>query len=801
MATMQRYRVVKEDERLSIRDRLREMIRGYVLPPLSSSSPDVARYFSDGGPTATGVPVNEHTALNYAAVWRAVNLVAGDISSLPLQLFKRTKDGGKEVFPSHPLYRLLHDAPNPEMTSMVWRRTQQAHTLTWGNGYAEIVRDNAGRPMELWPLTPDRVMPFRASAGGPLQYRVANSGNADTILNATDVLHIPGLSFDGVSGYSVIHKARESIGLGLATEQFGARFFGNGATFGGVIAYKGPKPTDGSQQNLLDAINARHQGVDRSHKFLALYNDATYTRLGIPPDDAQFLQTRAFQVTEIARWYGVPAHKLGDLERSTHSNIEQQEIDYYVSALMNWLQVWEQELTLKLIAKSEVNIQVIEHNLEGRLRGDTASRGEFYSKQFSIGSITSNEIRSAENRAPLAGGDELFVPLNLIPLSKVNDYYDALITEKKAPKTPPSPQASPTDAAMNRENEFLKEQVALARACAQQAEDLRDVAVAERTAREQELTAVRAEVDALRPVAAIVPALTTERDALKEQAEALSLDVVEAQRSWEAAEQRLASLERDHQRVCLEGLTRLSEWETAVAEVTALREAAASQQSAIEGLSLDIVDRERQIADAGLRAETSAAVITELRTQIEALTIGVETARREVVDATALVARTETVLTATTEELATTAAALEAEAAARVFAESRIGATRTALRTVATDLIAFFLEREVGRARQKQGSPEKLRAWVQTFYPSQQDVLVSSLRSVTRAAAALDGAEGVADLPTFAQDYLARSQRELLFLASEHDDETLAPALERLLRRWETDRAEQAADALLRKGA
>lgn len=388
-------------------ERVRESLRNLWRGPLTSRSPELARYFTDGGRSTAGVHVSEASALNFSAVWAATRLIADDVASLPLITYRSKPDGTRERATKHPLYRLLRRQPNPEMSAMRFRQTLQAHVLLWGNAYAEIERDVMDRPIALWPLTPDRVAPFR-DAAGRLLYRVANANAPESILEPRDVLHIAGLGFDGMTGYSVVGKARESIGLGLATERFGSTFFGNGATFGGVISFKGARPPEMSENGYKESLEARHQGVDRAHKLLALYNDATYTSVGVPPEDAQFLQTRSFQTTEIARWFKVPPHKIGDLSRATFSNIESQDTDYFRMSLRPWLVAWEEEIALKLLMPGEEETIFVEHLAEALLRGDVQSRGDFYSKLYHLKALTPNEIRARENLNPLPGGDVVF---------------------------------------------------------------------------------------------------------------------------------------------------------------------------------------------------------------------------------------------------------------------------------------------------------------------------------------------------------------------------------------------------------
>jgi len=381
--------------------RMLDAVRGIWSGPITSNSPELARFFG-ALPNATGVPVNEYTALNYAAVWAAIRSISSALASLPLTTIRYLNSGGKQRDPQHPLYQMLHLEPNAEMSSFTFREVLTAHVLLWGNGYAEIERNGTGNPVALWPLTPERVTPIRR--GSALTYRVINPNGSETLIDPSDMLHLRGLGYDGVSGYSVIHHARESVGLGLATERFGGTFFGNGSTFGGILSHPGTL-TEPARKNLQTSLAARHQGVDRAHRFVILEEGLKYEKLGIPPDDAQFLETRKFQVTEIARWFNIPPHKIGDLERSTFSNIEQQTVDFYTTTLLPWLTVWEMELERKLLAPMERRLISIEFVHEGLLRGDSAARGAFYQAMSSVGAITPNEIRDREGLPPLPGGD------------------------------------------------------------------------------------------------------------------------------------------------------------------------------------------------------------------------------------------------------------------------------------------------------------------------------------------------------------------------------------------------------------
>lgn len=390
-----------------------------------------------GEPTAAGVPVDETRALTYSAFWFGVRLIAEAVASLPLIVYRRLPGGGKERSPNDPLYALLHDEPNPEMTSMVFRETLQAHVVTWGNAYAEIQRDGAGNPMYLWPLLPNTVAPER-NGSGQLRYRLRQPGAADRFIAAADVLHVPGLGFDGLTGYSVVRMARQSIGLGLACERFGATFFGNGAKPSGILAHPGnpPKP---ARDEFRDGWTKGHSG-ENANKTGILWGGWTYTNIGIPPEDAQFLESRAFQREEVGLWLNIPPFKLGVSKAATYASVEQFALDFVTHTIRPWLVRWEGEYLRKLVAPELRREVVVEHLVDGLLRGDVASRTAALQMQFLNGAISQDEWREIENRNPIPGGygQTYYRPLNLAPV-------DAPPTMDQAGDPPPADTPAPAD--------------------------------------------------------------------------------------------------------------------------------------------------------------------------------------------------------------------------------------------------------------------------------------------------------------------------------------------------------------------
>ena len=398
-----------------------------------------------GSQSLSGETVTEHTALTYSAVYNAITLISGTIGALPCHLMQKkseTKNGRtvekKRLADDRRMYRVLHDEFNPYMTAMAGRECLVAHALAWGNGYAEIVRNGYGELMELWPITPDRIRPEMRN--GALVYRV-RVGNEDIFLPREKVLHVPGLGFDGFLGYSVIAMARKSIGLSMALETFGALYFGQG-THPGVIVSHPMKLSQQGHENLQKSLTAAHSGLGKSHRLLLLEENMKVEKIGIPPDDSQFLESRQFQIPEIARWFNVPPHKLKDLTKSSFSNIESEQQSFYGDTILPWLVRFEQNFNMQLLSPSDKEYSgrgrlYFKHNAEGILRADTAARGEFYTKMFNIGALSINEIRAYEDKDPVDGGDIHLVPLNMTSLENAGKLPE--------PKTPVLPEKTMPD--------------------------------------------------------------------------------------------------------------------------------------------------------------------------------------------------------------------------------------------------------------------------------------------------------------------------------------------------------------------
>ena len=365
--------------------------------------PLTAKALSDlftGGPTAAGISVSENNAMNLSAVYSAVRVISESIAVLPLQLFAKT-DRGREMLPKHPLYKLVHDEPNSYQSSFTFRETKAAQQCLWGNAYSRIHRDKLLRPAELENYQPQDVTPHF----DPKRRKIFYVINGRDIVEQANMLHIPALSTDGIAGKSPIQTARESIALGMAMEKFGARFFGSGANMDGVLEHPGKLSTTAFQK-LKDDWTKNRSGLSNSHTTSILEEGMKYTRIGIPPEEAQFLTSRKFQVTEIARWFRLPPHLLADLERSNISNIEPLDIGFVKYSLMPWLKRWEHELNRKLLNEEDKGTMYFEFNVDAFLRGDIKTRTEWYSKMIAARVFNPNEVREMENWNAYEGGDK-----------------------------------------------------------------------------------------------------------------------------------------------------------------------------------------------------------------------------------------------------------------------------------------------------------------------------------------------------------------------------------------------------------
>lgn len=389
---------------------------------MNDSLPGNSYMFRLGGSTS-GATVNQRSAMQISAVYACVRVLSESIAGLPLHLYKCGKNGSREKAAEHPLYFLLHDEPNPEMTSFVFRETLMTHLLLWGNAYAQIIRDGRGVVIALYPLMPDRMRVDR-DENGQIYYRYqlgtdeSHLEKAGTVnLSPKDVLHIPALGFDGLVGYSPIAMARNSIGMAIACEEFGASFFKNGAAPSGVLEHPGVLK---NPEKLRAAWETQYGGSRNSGRVAVLEEGMKFNPIAIPPEQAQFLETRKFQVDEIARIFHVPPHMIGDLERSTFSNIEQQSLEFVKYTLNPWVCRWEQALTRSLLSPKEKREYSIKFNVDGLLRGDYQSRMNGYAVGRQNGWMSANDVRELENMEKISkeeGGDLYLVNGNMIKMT------------------------------------------------------------------------------------------------------------------------------------------------------------------------------------------------------------------------------------------------------------------------------------------------------------------------------------------------------------------------------------------------
>ena len=388
------------------------------------------------GGSSSGKSVTERSAMQMTAVYSCVRILAEAVAGLPLHFYKQT-DEGKTKATDHNLYRLLHDEPNPEMSSFVFRETLMTHLLLWGNAYAQIIRNGKGEIVALYPLMPNKMKVDRDSEGQIYYTYTRSNDEAPTMEGTTvylqkeNVLHIPGLGFDGLVGYSPIAMAKNAIGLAIATEEYGAKFFANGAAPSGVLEHPG---TIKDPARVREAWQSQFGGSGNSGKVAVLEEGMKYTPISISPDQAQFLETRKFQINEIARIFRVPPHMVGDLEKSSFSNIEQQSLEFVKYTLDPWIVRWEQSLARSLLSDDEKKSYYFKFNLEGLLRGDYVSRTSGYATARQNGWMSANDIRELENmdRIPVEqGGDLYLINGNMLPMANAGAYANKQVKEEE----------------------------------------------------------------------------------------------------------------------------------------------------------------------------------------------------------------------------------------------------------------------------------------------------------------------------------------------------------------------------------
>jgi HK97 family phage portal protein len=376
------------------------------------------------GYSASGKRVDERTSMQMTAVYACVRILSEAVASLPLQLYRYTADGGKEKAVDHPLYFIAHDEPNSEMTSFVFRETIMTHLLLWGNAYAQVIRNGRGQVIGLYPLMPDRMKVDRDEKGRLYYEYMVSTDDAKTMkgkestvrLQPEDVLHIPGLGFDGLVGYSPIAMAKNAIGLAIAAEEYGSKFYANGAAPSGVLEHPG---TLKDPSKVRESWQETFGGSHNANKVAVLEEGMKYTPISISPNEAQFLETRKFQIDEIARIFRVPPHMVGDLDKSSFNNIEQQSLEFVKYTLDPWVCRIESSMNRRLLSEGEKKDYFFKFNVDGLLRGDYQSRMQGYAIGRQNGWMSANDIRELENLSPISdeeGGNLYLINGNMTKL-------------------------------------------------------------------------------------------------------------------------------------------------------------------------------------------------------------------------------------------------------------------------------------------------------------------------------------------------------------------------------------------------
>lgn len=395
---------------------LGRLLRNSVENPATPLTSSAILDWIGGKPNASGVTVNEKTALGMPAVWRAVNLIAGTAASLPLHAYRTNDDVRLPVGDGAQAARLLAN-PHPDLTKFEMWELVYSHMLLWGNAYLLVLRNQGREIRELWPIHPSRVRVGRDSAGVKWYEVDGEDGKPGLAYSDSQILHIPGFGYDGVCGVSPIRLAAQGIGMALAAEEFGAKLFGSGSLMSGILQTEQRLNPDQAEK-IKTRWKAKMAGLQGAHDVAVLDSGIKFQQLSIPPGDAQFIESRRFQIAEIARIFGIPPHMLADTEKSTSwgTGIEQQSIGFVVYTLRPWLTRVEQRVS-RLLQPSAVYAR---YAVEGLLRGDSQQRAAFYQQMWNIGVFSTNDIRKLEDFEPVEGGDVRYRPLNMGELGEPN---------------------------------------------------------------------------------------------------------------------------------------------------------------------------------------------------------------------------------------------------------------------------------------------------------------------------------------------------------------------------------------------
>lgn len=384
-----------------------------ALPDMQNSVRDSGQTFMFGV-ADSGERVDEKSSLQIATVYACVRLLAETVAGLPLQLYRYKGNAGKEKAADHPLYRILYRQPNPEMTSFSFREAMMTHLLLWGNCYAQIVRDGKNEILGLYPLMPQNVEIDRDEHGEIFYiyhaYEDDKPGETgkDYYFKREEVLHIPGMGFNGLVGFSPIGMMKNALGSAIAVEKYGSAFFHNGAQPSGVLEHPGVLK---NPERVRESWNSTYGGASNAHRVCVLEEGMKYNPISLPPEDSQFLETRKFSVDEICRIFRVPPHLVQDLEHATFSNIEHQGIDFVQHSITPWLVRWEQGIIKDLLLEEEQEEYFPKFNVDGLLRGDYQSRMNGYATARQNGWLSTNDIRELENldKIPESEGGDLYL--------------------------------------------------------------------------------------------------------------------------------------------------------------------------------------------------------------------------------------------------------------------------------------------------------------------------------------------------------------------------------------------------------
>lgn len=378
--------------------------------------------------SAAGVTVTPIKALGVSTVFACVNRVGQSIATIPLKLYRNLPEGGRVEAREHPLFSLLHDSPNPEMTSGDFRRAVQSHLTLRSNGYAYIVRDGRGQVAELWPIDYADVQVRRNVLTKELEYLVRGEATS-----AEKILHLRGMTVNGAVGLDNVTTARDTIALAIALQDNASKFFANGSRPGSILEHPGVLGDDAAKR-LRESFERLYKGNENAYKVAVLEEGLKFVSNRTDNKDSQFLESKKQQALEICQVFGIPPHKVGILDNATFSNIEHQNIEYVQDTLLSNCSTWEQSLNMKLLTPAERRVYSFGFVLEGLLRGDTKTRYEGYAIARNWGWLNADEIRAYENMNPLPGGKgKIYLqPLNMVEAGKPP-------ASPAAPATPPTP--------------------------------------------------------------------------------------------------------------------------------------------------------------------------------------------------------------------------------------------------------------------------------------------------------------------------------------------------------------------------